>query len=209
MSGRRTTSRRGLALVELLLGITITSIIGLAIATVLISVATGMTHSREARSALQRAFAAHSRLQAYFDPGLCILDEQPKTGFAIWLHDGRANGMVNLLELRVFHFNIAEQTIDVEWVAFPEEWDEASITAADVLVPTGSDYFQVIAAQRALGYTESVTLADEIGDVAMSYDTVSVTDAERFRVTLTLMLNEEDSNDVLFALGLPNHLLPG
>ncbi|MCA9309919.1 MAG: hypothetical protein KDA21_01865 [Phycisphaerales bacterium] len=200
--------RRGLALAELIIGMAITALIGLAVATTLVSVGQGLTYSREARSALQRAYTAHTRVRAYFDPGLCVLEEQGKTGFALWLHDGRANGAVNLSELRVFWYDFDEGVLTVEWVEFPEDWDAELIALTDVELLDGADYFQEMLTQRALGRTSTARLVDGLADVRLEYDAVSVEDAQRLRFTMSVTLNEEEAHDVLLALALPNHRTP-
>ncbi len=208
MMRHRSATRRGLVLAELLIGVAITAVIGMAVATTLISVSQGLSHSREARSALQRAFAAHSRVRAYFDPGLCVLDAQDKVGFAFWLHDGRSNGICNLLELRIFWFDRDEGTITVEWVEFPEEWDDDTVTANDIPLDDGTDYFGEMIKMRELGRTSEARLVDGLRDVLLSYDTVSVKDAERLRLMIEVELNEEEAHEVLTSLALPNHRVP-
>ena len=208
MSRTRQPTRRGLALAELLIGIAITGVIGLAVATTLVSVGQGLTWSREARSALQRAYTAHSRVRAYFDPGLCVLDEQGKTGFAVWLHDGRANGAVNLLELRVFWYDFENGALTVEWVDFPDDWDAELISLSDAELADGADYFQEMLTQRQLGRTSTARLVDGVADFRFEYDAVVVADARRLRFTITLALNDEETHEVLLALALPNHRVP-
>lgn len=204
----RAAGSRGLTMLELLLAVVVTSFVGLAISTAMTATARGITGVGSARSALQRAHAAYVRLRAYTDPGLCLLQDDPERGFVVWLDDARATGTVNLSEFRVFWVRPADGVIAVERVSFPPEWPESLVETLDVTVPTASDFFSVIADQRALGNTTEETLVDGIVDIELIYPEADPIDAVRFRARLTMDAGTEDAQPVLMALGMRSHRVP-
>jgi len=199
---------RGLTMLELLLAVVVTSFVGLALSTAMTATARGITGAGSARSALQRAHAAYVRLRAYTDPAHCLLQHDPERGFVVWLDDSRPTGTVNLSEMRVFWVKPAQGVITVERVAFPPEWPQALVETLDVVVPTASDFFTVIADQRALGNTTEETLVDGVQAIELIYGEADPVDAVRFRARLTMDAGTEDAQPVLMALGMRSHQAP-
>lgn len=201
-------ARPGLTLVELMLALSITVITGLAMVTATSAVARGITGINAARSALQRAHAAHARLRAYTEPGRCFLAWDATRGFAMWLHDDRANDLVNLTELRVFWFDDAAGTLSVERVTFPDGWPDEDYEAVDVELSSGTDMFAAIESMRALGYTQTEVLADGVAALELAHSALSLTEANRVRLTLGVTLDDGEQESVLFVFGMPNHEEP-
>lgn len=200
--------RRGLTLVELLIAIAITAIIGAAIGIVMTAAAQNLTRVSEVRSALQRSHAMRSRISAYTDAALCVLDEDEEQGFAVWLNDQNSGGTLNLSELRVIWYDGSGETISVEWVSWPEEWTPLEISAADNEVPIGTDYYTLIRAMRGAGMTESLTLADGIASCDLSHEAVSFVDADRIRAEVVFRVADDETQPMLFAIGIANHTVP-
>lgn len=201
-------SARGLTTLELLLALSITVITGGAIAAVTTGVARGIGDMNTSRSALQRAHAAHVRLRAYFDPGLCALDWDAAEGLAFWLHDdGATPGSVNLTELRVFWFDAGTGEISVERASFPDEWDEVQVEAADLTYGPVDDLFVAMRAARALGQTETTILADGVSGFGLSHSETTVRRAQRVRLSVSVDLGH-GVEPILMAFGMPNHREP-
>jgi len=207
-AGPSIMNRRGLGLLELILAITITSITALAVATVLVSVSRGMTAINQGRSSLQRAHAAHVRLRTYTDPALALLAFDPERGIALWLHDQTENGQVNVSELRVFWFNAQEGTLSVEYVDFPDEWTEEMVETYDTVVTGVEDPFEAMEAQRALGFTATSVLADGVMGLDLTHNELDIKQSDRAQLAMTFRLNEDQGNEVLMVLGMPNHQAP-
>lgn len=199
---------RGLTTLELLLAVAVTAIVALAISTVMSAVSSGLTESGEARSALQRIHAAHVRLRAYTDAALCVLAADDTKGVALWLHDEKEGERVNLTELRVLWFNDSEGTITVERVEFPDSWTQEMKDAADVELSPSADFFAEMELQRSLGYTETGTMADGIGDVTVNLSGMTAQESDRMRMNVMLNVGEDDQQEILLAFGLPNHTAP-
>ncbi|MDX2114080.1 MAG: hypothetical protein SFZ24_00485 [Planctomycetota bacterium] len=207
---RSTAARRaaGLTLLELLLAVAITTMVGLAMTTVMTSVARGMTGIGDVRSALQRAHAAYVRLRAYTDPALCLLQHDPDKGFAIWLEDAAPGRTVNLREIRAFWFEPDQKTITVERVVFPEAWPEAMKAQFDAALTPQADFLFAIEAQRALGYTQRQTLVDGMSAFTLTHDDPAPQNAKSFTLELLADAGDQDPEPVFTLCSFPNHLAP-
>jgi hypothetical protein len=207
---RRTrASRPGLTSLELLIAITITAITSLAVGAVTTSIARGMTSMNDTRSALQRSLIAHSRIQSQFIPAFCVLLHDAGQGFAVWQHDQRTNGRVNLSELTVFWFDPeGDGDITIEWVTFPEDWTEDQLGVADIELTGVDDYFQSMTTQRDLGYTSSTVVADGIAQLSVGGAGPSLAESNRVRVHLAVGIGDDDSEELLMVFGLVNHRTP-
>lgn len=209
-SGWNARARRcaGLAFLEFLIAIAITAVTALAIGAVTSSIAHGMTSMNDARSALQRALIAHTRLQSQLIPAFCVLDFDADRGIALWQSDSRANGDVNLSELRVLWLDPeGSGDLTMEWVTFPEEWDEAAIESADIVLTSVDDHFRIMEAQRDLGCTSSKIVADGISGLLLEGSGDDLVSSERIRVALTVGVGD-DAEELLMAFGLVNHKEP-
>lgn len=201
-------SRPGLTLLELLIAVSITVIAGLALTTVLTTIARGMTSSTESRSALQRAHAAYVRTRAYSDPALCLLQHDPDQGFAIWLNDAKVNNVVNLREFRCFWFHADTQSITIERVEFPEQWSEELKVSSDIALDKDHDFLAEMEVQRGLGNTVSETLCDGVRNWSVAHDAVSAQDAGLFRLTLTMNDGSDEPPQILAVHGFVGHQPP-
>jgi type II secretory pathway pseudopilin PulG len=199
--------RRGLTTLELLVALAITSITGIGVAMVITSVSRGVSIMNDTRAAMQRAAASHVRLRAYSDTALCLLEHDAR-GFALWVHDERSNGQVNVSELRIFWNATDEGEIRTEFVRFPETMDDEALALADIVVSSSEDPFEAMLTQRSLGFTEQTVLADGVDDVAVAHETADPRDAERFRVVVGFAGAGEGVRELLMALGLPEHRRP-
>ena len=205
---RRFRARRGLTLIELLIAVSITAMVGVAIATVMTAAGNSLSRVGEVRSALQRAHAMHTRLSAYTDAALCVLDEAPKQGFAVWLHDENPGGTINLSELRIIWYDTGEEEISVEWVTFPDDWTPQEVSEADRELEVGADYYTEMLTKRGEKMTSRLTLADGVVSEDLSHEADSYVDAERLRAEATLRLTETETETMLFTIGIENHTVP-
>lgn len=202
-SGRR---RRGVTLLELMLAISVTMMVGLGTASMLAMISSSTSSAREARSLLLRAHAGQIRMRSYLDSSLRLLAWDTDQGLAIWLHDQRSTDQVNLSELRVFWYDDVAQTLSVEWVNFPEAWTELQVQTFDVVVPDGTDYFAVMEAQRAAGMTATLELVEDVTWFDLDFDDPTITDATRVTMTMELLMDENGGKkQTLAAFGLANH----
>lgn len=205
---RTIPARRGLTLIELLIAVAITALVGVAIAVVMTSAGQNLARVGEVRSALQRSHAMHARLGAYTDAALCVLNEDPDQGFAVWLHDDNAGNTINLSELRVLWYETGDEQIVVEWVDWPDGWTEQEIDDADRELAVGDDYFTEMLNLRKQGRTGQLVIADGVVSFDLSHEAVSFVDAARLRASVTLRINNDTSEPMLFTIGIENHTVP-
>lgn len=199
---------RGMTMLELLLAIAITSLMALAMASVMTGVARGMTSAGDARSALQRAHAAFVRLRAYTEPARCLLQHDASRGFVIWLNDDKPGGTVNLREMRAVWFVPERGTLEVERVAFPAAWPAQLADSFDIALATGSDFLSIIEQQRALGYTSAEVAGDGVRSWSLAYEGVGVESARRLRLTMELEAGGDRTETVLTAHAFVHHAVP-
>ena len=204
--------RRGLTLVELLIALTITAMTALATASMLLMVSQSSTQDRESRSVVMRAHAAQSRLKAYLDPALCVLQQSlPKNALAVWLQDLPAPGMVNLSEIRVIWYDPSARTLTMERVQFPDSWPQITRDQADTALPAGSDFIAAVEAQRALGYTTTQQIARDVWSATWVMNNGSkqaVTSATRVRLEAQIGVNSSTATTVFVASGMANRATP-
>ncbi len=199
---------RALALIELLIAVAITSIVGLAMAALMTSAARAMSASTGARSGLQRAHAAYTRLRAYTEPALCLLQHDGSGNFAIWLADSVPGGKVNLTEIRVFWFDPVSEEMTVERIALPDAWTQELKDAYDIEVSSSSDFLALMLDERSRGYTSSIAVADGLEGLLLLHSAASDQSAQRFRLTINLTTGPGLSESILMAFGLPQHKKP-
>lgn len=217
-SGKRAgASRRGLLMVELLIALAITAMVGLGVASMMTMVGRSELENRDSRSVLLRTHAMQVRMRSYFQPALAILDYQgvgggmlggATPGMALWLHDERPEDNVHLTELRVIWFDEDAGSLSIERVAFPEGWSKAMKQAADIALPADADYFQVMETKRAEGHTKIDIIGDEIADFAATFNQKNPIDSERVALALWVEDSSGETHEVLMAFGLPNHRKP-
>jgi hypothetical protein len=197
-----------MTLLELLLAVAITSMMALALASVMTGVARGMTSAGDARSALQRAHAAFVRLRAYTEPARCMIQHDPARGFVIWLNDDKPGGTVNLREMRAVWYSADRGSLEVERVVFPAEWPKELADSFDIGLARGSDFLSIMEQERALGYTSTEVAGDGIAGWSLSHEGVTVEAARRVRLTMDLEAGDARTETVLTAHVFVHHAEP-
>lgn len=193
---------------EFLIAVAITAMTSLAVAVVTTSISRSMSSLNDTRGALQRALVAHSRLRAHLIPALCALEFDETQGVSIWQVDDAANSKVNLSELLVLWLEPeGDGDLTAEWVTFPEEWSDETRMAADVVLTSVDDPFQMMLAQRALGYTTQSVVADGISGLDASGNDLDLQSSQRLHIRLSVGVGGQ-SEEVLMAFGLVNHRTP-
>lgn len=205
---RHRNARAAFTLVELMLGIAITALVALAIASMLTSVATTSASSRDDRSVLMRGNLANVRLRAYVEPALDVLAYDPAQGAAIWLQDDTPGKTVNLLELRILWYDPVMQTISVERVVFPGSWTQQMQQAANVALPKNGDFFAAMTTQRQAGYTQTQTLLEDVSSFDLSFPGATIQASNTFRFAVSLTSDLGDVRPLYVAVGQPNHTEP-
>jgi type II secretory pathway pseudopilin PulG len=152
-------NRRGLSLLEMLLAIGITSIIGAAIASMMAAASNSLSSKDDGRQSAIRLATTQVRLGAYIAPSRCILDKS-NTHLTLWLEDSRENNTVHASEIRWLSFDENKKILAVDFVDFPDDWSQSMIDSADVACTPSTNYEALLAGLRADDIIESVPLID-------------------------------------------------
>ena len=147
-SGRRAA---GLTLVELLLSVMLTGMIGAAVAGMLITVTYGSDTAQDVRSGVILHKTLSERVNASVRGSTTILDVCP-THLVLWISDTRADDQPNVSELRRIEYDSISEELRSYSVDWPAGWTQVQIDAADVAYPLGSDFDTVTEALTAQAY---------------------------------------------------------
>lgn len=205
--GRRHHAR-ALTLLELMLALAITGMIGVGIASTMTMVAAGARGERDGRSAVLRTHAVGVRLHAYIDDALCVLQHDPDRGVALWLQDPGREGVVNLTELRVIWWDEQNRRLSVERVRLPDDWPPLLRATRDAPVPAMSDFFAVMLEQRAAGLTSEQTLMEQVQEFQASIDAADVQNATRLDLVVGEEVEEVGVFQSLLTFTLTEHRRP-
>ncbi|MFG0275075.1 MAG: hypothetical protein ACF8QF_08460 [Phycisphaerales bacterium] len=208
MSRRTATTRRALTLLELMLALAITGMIGVGIASTMTMVAAGAQGERDGRSAILRTHAVGVRLHAYLDNSLCVLQHDANRGVALWLQDTGGEGAVNLSEIRIIWWDEANRRLSVERLDMPEEWSVLLRATYNVAVPASSDFFAVMLAQRDAGVTKEQTLMESVESFNASFNAIDVQDATRMDLALDEEVEAIGVFQALLTFSLNDHRRP-
>lgn len=163
------TTRFGLTVMELMLALSITVIVGAALTAMLRAIWVGVETDRDTRSHLLHANAAQMRLSAYIAPSLCILHAD-RTSLTLWFNDARRGGTVNLTEIRWLRFNDATGTIVAYMVNFPDSWTETEKLLEDREYSPTTNWDSLLNRCQNNGWITSIALVDGLDSVEISRD---------------------------------------
>jgi hypothetical protein len=204
----RRISHAGLTLVELMLALAITGMVGVGISSMMTMVATGTRGDMDGRSAVLRTHAAGMRMRAYLSDALCVLQHDPDLGIAVWLHDVGGDNRVAPSEVRVFWWDALSGSVEIERLDLPETWTPLLREIFDQPVALNSDFFQLMSDYRAEGMTVRQTMVEGVSELLFDFPTTDVSESESFDLTLRQTLSDGRTHDSLLAFGLAYHRRP-
>jgi hypothetical protein len=180
--GRRgqTVPRRGLTLIELLIGLSITAFTCAILAALIHATALGTSTQNDGRRALVRLQTLKSVLADEFVNARCIL----ATGnnyVVYWIGDQPgsvtpANGAVNFSELRLLEIDPAGN-LNIYCTQWPAGMADAAKLAADTTYAANSNWYAAVAALKGTSYYRTNTLAAGAATLSASLDNASPTAA--------------------------------
>lgn len=166
MTDARADHRRGLTLLETLLSVAITALIGGGILGMMAAVSNGIMARAETRSVLVRTSAGQARLAAYIAPARCLLEARD-AALVLWLEDSRESDTVHATEIRWLHYDEPEGALRLSFIEFPTWWSETARLMADAEHDVGSDWDAVLASYANPGYVTSLVLLDGLSDLSV------------------------------------------
>ncbi len=187
---RRThAAARGLTLLELMLALSITTIVAAAIAGMLSAVTAGVGTRRDARSVMVRAGAAQARLAAYIIPCSSLLASDGSS-LVVWLEDSRASDTVHATEVRWLSYDAAAGAIDVHLVDFPDTWTQAARDLADVQYAAGADFNAVLSSYQGNGWISTLRLVDGLDSLTVTTDSANILDSRTVDYALAFQTSQ-------------------
>ena len=155
--------RRGLTLVELLLGLAISGRVAAGVAGMLGGVATGIAVGTDARTGMLATGVIQGRVVEAITPGSCVLAAEPNR-CAIWLGDTRPGGFVEPSECAWLTIDVETGIVTWEHVVFPQSWGPVERARADQPLRPNGDPFPMLQEAQAAGIIETEILADGLLD---------------------------------------------
>lgn len=176
---------RGLTLVELLLALAITALIGAAIAAMFFAVSYGTSSRNDLRGLVVRQRTLTARLDASVRGSAQILAAGGDY-VVLWMGDSRANKAPDLSELRRIEYDSAGKTLISYKAVFPAGWTQAAIDAADTSYALTADFNAVTKALKGNSLWPSETWMTNVTEAALTYNNASASSATLVSYRFTL-----------------------
>ena len=170
--------RRGLTLLELVLGLAMTTLVAGGVAGMLAGLGSGIAVGRDARTAMLAASATQRRMHdALTDQSAIISLDAERC--VVWEGDRRPGGTVEASELAWLSVDDDAELV-LERVEFPEDWTTLEQALVDRRVDADDDLWSVLATLRGRGVIKRRVLADGLLDAWFT----SIDDGRGLRVDL-------------------------
>lgn len=144
-AANKRSRRRGLTVVELLLALTITAIISLAISSMLFAVSHGTDSSNDMRALLLRQRLVAARLNAMIRSSHMVL-ATGSNHVVLWTHDANNSGTPNRSEVRYLEMNTVSGELWSYKTVWPVSMTTEQIEAADVEYDLTADFASLMPA---------------------------------------------------------------
>ena len=187
----RQSSKRGMTLIELMIGLSITAVTAGIIAVLINATAAGTNSQQDGRRLLVRFQSIRAAVADDLSNAHCILDVG--TNYVVyWVGDGidplvTANNAVNVSELRMLEVDAAGN-LNLYKVQWPAGFTNASIISADQAYASNTAWHSAVQTAATNGYLVATELATNAVSLTTTLDSASATSAKM--VTLTIVLND-------------------
>jgi hypothetical protein len=170
--------RRGLTLLELVLGLAMTTLVAGGVAGMLAGLGSGIAVGRDARTAMLAASATQRRMHDALTDQAAIISLDAER-CVVWEGDRRPGGTVEASELAWLSVDDDAELV-LERVEFPEDWTTLEQALVDRRVDADDDLWPVLATLRGRGVIKRRVLADGLLDAWFT----SIDDGRGLRVDL-------------------------
>ena len=126
-------TRRGMTLLEVLLAIAITGMVGAGVTAMMSALSSSMIEHHDTRSSTLRAGLSQARLSSYVTRCRCLLDCE-SSRLVLWLEDADGDDAIDATEVRWIQHDAAAEHVQINWITDPQSvLDEpfANPTAVD------------------------------------------------------------------------------
>jgi len=199
--------RRGITLLEMTLAIGITSIIGIAIASMMAAATTGLTAKDDGRQSAIRLATTQVRLGAYIAPSRCLLDKS-SSHITLWFDDSNEGGTVNVTEVRWIEFDEDSKELTVKFIDFPVEWSQEMIDASDIECNSFTDFEILLDSYESSDVIDTVTLVDSIHSCNFWTNDLDSLEATRISIRFSLESRDGNTHDAIIDETIRHHQEP-
>lgn len=166
----------GFTLLEMLIALSITALIGMCIAIMINSMAAGTAGQQDGRRHLVRLQALESRLLSKFHPAACILEAG--NGYVVyWTGDANINNAVELNELGMLELNTTTHTLQEYTTVFPGNFSLSDIASANTQYAASTSWYAAAQTAKATSYFPASAVAHNMTGFKVTLDNATATAA--------------------------------
>ena len=182
--------RRGVTLVELMLALSLLSLVGICIVMMIKATADGTAGQTDGRRHLVRMQSLEARVAQWVRPCDSVL--AAGTGYVVlWMGDGQdpnisVNLAVNLSELMLFELDTTAQQLKLYRTSWPTGFTAANMIAADATYAASTNWYNAAQAAKSTGYFNPTVLANHVTSFNVTLDSGNPTAAKMLTLWITI-----------------------
>lgn len=199
--------RRGFTFIELIIALSITSVIGLSVVTLMGAVTSGITSKEDGRQSSIRFSTLKTKMSAYISPARCVLATTQDSA-TLWMNDSRVSNTVHATEVRWIKFNTALEQLEVSFVSFPEHWSEEMRTQSDLECNEQTNYAQLHSKFDAKGFITTLTIVDRISGCELWFNEKTPFEVTLISFEFKLHSALGETDPLVVDEAIRQHLLP-
>ena len=200
-------NRRGFTFIELIISLSITSVIGLSVVTLMGAVTSGITSKEDGRQASIRYSTLKTKMSAYISPARCVLAANPDS-VTLWMNDNRESKTVHATEIRWIEFNSELGQLQVSFVSFPEHWNEEMKLQNDSECNGQTNYSQLLSDFKDRGYITTLTIVDQISDHSLWFNNIDPFEITLISLKFKLHSTLNETDPLVIDEAIRQHLQP-
>ena len=200
-------NRRGFTFIELIISLSITSMVGLSVVTLMNAVTSGITSKEDGRQSSIRCSNLKTKMNAYISPARCVLAKSPHST-TIWMNDTRESKTVHATEIRWIEFNTTLEQLEVIFITFPDYWSEEMKTQNDYECNEQTDYGQLLSNFKANGFITTLAIVDQISGCNLWFNHTDPKDITLVSFEFKLNSSMGETDRLVVDEVIRQHLLP-
>ena len=180
----------GVTLVELILALSLLSLVGMCIVMMIKATADGTAGQNDGRRHLVRMQSIEAQVAQVVRPCNCIL--AAGTGYVVlWTGDGQdaniaTNQAVNLSEMVMFELDTTANQLKLYRTSWPAGTSGASMASSDSTYAASSNWYNAAQAAKSTGYFSPTVLANNVTSFSVTLDNGTATAAMMATMWLTI-----------------------
>jgi hypothetical protein len=193
-----------MTLAELIVAITITTLIAAGVGSILFAASYGTSSRRDVRRLAVRSAQERQRIDDAIRSAAAIL-AKGSSYIVLWTGDTRSNNQVNLSELQLIE--LSGTTLNSYTTVWPSGWSQATIDAADTTYAANTDFYTTTQTAKSGSNFPGTTWATSASNFTITLDSATANLAVLVTWKLTLT-NDLVSESLVEATALRNHVVP-